>query len=135
MRGSPWLGPIILVTGLILGIVLAGGMYVAEANTRASVTPQAVGPLEQPAPVSAQMGTGDPIAGRTKYQRPCAGCHGPNGNGDIALHGPLLNAYYPDDRLLAGIIRNGFGTMPGTGPSSLSDQDMADVIAFIRALR
>jgi mono/diheme cytochrome c family protein len=135
MRGAAWLGSLIIIVGLLLGALLAFGMYSAEARARGRVTPQALGPLEPPAPVSFQVGTGDPVAGRQKYQRPCAGCHGPNGNGDTPLHGSLLNAYYPDDKLLAAIIRNGLGTMPGTPPSSLTDQDMLDVIAFMRALR
>ena len=135
MRGAAWLGPFVLIVGLGLGTLMAGGMYVAEANMRARVTPQALGPVEPPAPVSLQVAGGDATAGRAKYQRPCAGCHGPNGNGDTPLHGPLLNVYYPDDRLLAGIIRNGIGSMPGTPPDKLSDQDMADVITFMRALR
>ncbi len=134
MRGAVWLGPLVLIVGLVFGALIAGGMYLLEANTRAQITPAPLGPIERPAPISLQVGTGDPAAGREKYQRPCNGCHGPTGNSDVPLHGPLLNVYYPDDKLLAGIIRNGFGAMPGTPPDKLSDQDMADVIAFIRAL-
>src|SRR6266496_6342979 len=115
MRAAVWLGPIILVIGLVLGMLVAGGMYVVETNTRALITPAAVGPLEPPAPVSFEVAGGDATAGRDKYQHSCSGCHGPNGNGDTPLHGPLLNVYYPDNRLLAGIIRNGIGSMPGTG--------------------
>jgi mono/diheme cytochrome c family protein len=135
MRTATWLGPIILIVGLVLGAFAARGMYVAEANTRARITPEAVGPVEPPAPVSLQVGTGDPTKGRPKYEDKCSGCHGINGKGNPPLHGPLLNVYYPDDRLLTGIIRNGVGTMPGIPPDKLSDQDAADVIAFIRALR
>ena len=136
MRGVAWLGPVILVAGMVLGALLAGGMYTAEANTRARQTPVPVAPLQQPAPVVLQAThAGDPVAGRDKYQRPCNGCHGPNGNGDTPLHGPLLNVYYPDDKSLAAIIRSGIGSMPGTPPEKLSDQDVQDVIAFIRALR
>jgi hypothetical protein len=36
--------------------------------------------------------------------------------------------------LLAGLIRNGVGTMPGTPADQLSDQGLADMIAFVRAL-
>jgi mono/diheme cytochrome c family protein len=113
---------------------MAGGMYQVEANARAQITPVPLGPVEPPAPVSLQVETGDPTSGREKYERACAGCHGLTGNGDPPLHGPLLNVYYPDDRLLAGIVRNGLGTMPGASPNQLSDQDVGDVIAFVRAL-
>jgi mono/diheme cytochrome c family protein len=49
-------------------------------------------------------------------------------------HGPLIKAYYRDDRVLVGLIRNGVGTMPGTSADQLSDQGLAGMIAFMRAL-
>jgi mono/diheme cytochrome c family protein len=133
MRAIAWLGPGVLVIGLILGALLAGGMYAAEAASRAQVTPVPVGPVAAPAPLTLQTGTGDAERGRVPYERSCAGCHGSTGRSDTPLHGPLLKAYYPDDRVLAGLIRNGVGTMPGTPPNELPDQDIPDVIAYMRA--
>ena len=71
--------------------------------------------------------------GRAAYAKACAGCHGSTGNGGPLLHGPLLVAYYREDSQLAGLVRQGFGSMPGTPASQLGDQDLADVIALIRS--
>ena len=133
MRAMTWFGPLVLIVGLLLGALLAAGLYAAETNRRAQVTPEAVGPVTPPAPIALQAGPGDVTQGRALYERFCASCHGTSGRSDTPLHGPLLNAYYPDDRTLAGLIRNGVGTMPGTPADQLSDQGIADVSAFIRA--
>jgi mono/diheme cytochrome c family protein len=133
MRTMTWMGLLLLVVAVLLGVLLAGGMYAAEATSRAQVTPAPVGPVEAAAPVALQAGAGDATKGRAPYERACAGCHGTTGRSDTPLHGPLLRAYYPDDRVLAGVIRNGLGTMPGTPASDLSDQDVANVIAYMRS--
>jgi len=135
MRGVAWLGPMVLVAGLLLGGILAGGMYAAEANRRAQQTPEALVPVGAPAPVTLPAGPGDATRGHGLYVRLCAACHGVTGSDtSTPLHGPLINAYYRDDRVLAGLIRNGVGTMPGTPVDQLSDLGVADIIAFMRAL-
>jgi len=127
-------GTWLVLLGLVLGTVLALGAYAAEGRARAQSTPVALEPLPAPAPVTLQAGPGDAGRGRVPYERSCGSCHGNNGRGEAPLHGPLLNAYYRDDRLLAGLIRNGLGTMPGTAAEQLDDQRTADVVAFIRSL-
>ena len=134
MRSRMWLAPLILVAGLVLGGLLAGGMYAAESRTRARTPAPVSGPLEPPAVLTLQAGPGDVERGRVAYQRECAGCHGTTGGGSTPLRGPLINAYYRDDRVLAGLIRDGIGSMPGTPANRLPDQDVADVIAFTRSL-
>jgi mono/diheme cytochrome c family protein len=134
MRTAAWLGPLVLVAGLALGALVAGGMYAREVAVRAAATPAAVGPVAPPAPVPLQAGPGDPGHGQVAYTKACAGCHGAAGKSSLPLHGPLLNTYYPDDATMAGLIRDGIGTMPGTSTRQLPDQDAADVIAYIRSL-
>ena len=134
MRVAAWLAPMIPAAGLVLGGLLAGGMYATELRARARVTTQALRPVEPPAPLTLQAGAADAERGRVPYQRECAGCHGTTGGGNTPLRGPVLNAYYRADDVLAGLIRDGVGTMPGTPPAQLSDQDVADVIAFMRGL-
>src|SRR6266498_3963867 len=114
MRAMAWLGPLVLLVALVLGGLLAGGMYAVGQSVRARATPPAQGPVAPPAPLPLQAGPGDPAAGRAPYDRACAGCHGSAGNSNLPLHGPLINAYYRDDAVLAGLIRDGIGTMPGT---------------------
>jgi mono/diheme cytochrome c family protein len=133
MGSAKWFGPILIVVGLLLGAVVAGGEYAAEASNRARVTPVPSGPVAVPAPISLQGSAGDVTRGHVLYDRVCSGCHGTSGRSDTPLHGPLINAYYPDDRALAGVIRNGIGTMPETPPSDLPDQGVSDVMVYIRA--
>ena len=82
--------------------------------------------------------------GKAIYARTCAACHGPHGKGD----GPAGKVLTPPpanftaksfknkgDKELIETIQNG---KPGTGmppwKSSLSSQDIMDVLAFIRTL-
>jgi len=132
MSKVAWTGIFLIVIGLALGSVVAFGAYQAEAATRAQRTPEALSPLSPPAPIKLQAEAGDPTRGAPLYDHTCAGCHGTLGNSDRPLHGPLLNVYYPDDGVLAAIVRQGYGTMPPTDQHDLSDQDVMDVIAFIR---
>jgi mono/diheme cytochrome c family protein len=135
MQASNWLGPLFIVAGLVLGSGLAAGMNAAAERTRAPGATPVARAARVPAPIDVPVGPGDAESGRVPYLRTCGGCHGADGKGgDVPLHGPLLTAYYPDDGALAGLIRNGLGKMPDTPPQELSDQQMADVIAFIRAL-
>ena len=132
MNKTTLAGVFLVVVGLILGAALAFGVYKAEASARAQMTPETISPLQPPSPIALPAGPGDPDRGALPYDHTCAGCHGTMGNSDQPLHGPLMNVYYPDDGTLAAIIRQGYGTMPATDEYDLSDQDMADVISFIR---
>ncbi len=89
---------------------------------------------------------GDPQRGEPKYQRYCAGCHGADGRGggkNFMPHvGALTRKGYTEkleDTYLAAIIAEGgepFGKsayMPAW-KSTLSSEDIADEIAFIRTL-
>ena len=101
-----------------------------------------------PALSSAQM-KGDPKAGKAKYDIDCAGCHGKTGKGDgpaaAALNpkpqdhtdGKVMNSL--SDQYLFDIIKKG-GVAVKKAPimpaneKKLSDQEIWDVIAYIRSL-
>lgn len=76
--------------------------------------------------------TGDPAAGEAVFSAgACAtsGCHGADGNSGTA---PALNSVVSsrtDDQLIDAVL-DGKGTMP---PNNLSDQEMADVLAWLRS--
>lgn len=74
---------------------------------------------------------GDVAAGETVYNATCGAvsCHGPNGNDGPK---PDLTDEVPekDDEALASIVRFGDGDMPAQ--TRLTDQDVADVIAYMR---
>jgi mono/diheme cytochrome c family protein len=101
----------------------------------------ATGVLLSAAPVWA---AGDPRRGEPLYQRYCSGCHGVDGRGggkNFMPHvGALAKKGYTDlleDSYLAAVIAEGgeaYGKsafMPAW-KSTLSAQDVADVVAYIR---
>jgi mono/diheme cytochrome c family protein len=100
-------------------------------------------PLPQPLPSSAPAANpsagppppGDAAAGQRVVASQCNSCH-PGANAGIgpALYGPQFGERYPDDAQLAAVIRQGRGGMPGFTADQLSDQDLADVIAYMRGL-
>ena len=74
---------------------------------------------------SEPSGEADVANGEEVYNNTCLMCH--PASGDI----PTLSADL-DDPTLRDIIENGVGGMPAQ--SSLSDQDVTDVIGYIRTL-
>ena len=88
--------------------------------------------------------TGNTSNGREIFLRYCSGCHGPDGKGGgkgfMPHVGPLAQKGYiedlPDDYLAAAIADGGAavgksGFMP-SWKTTLSEKDIADVIAYIR---
>jgi mono/diheme cytochrome c family protein len=79
--------------------------------------------------------------GRAAYQQYCASCHYANQTGD--LHGPSLFAVYrkkylpsgapANDERVTPVILRGRNMMPGYG-NNLSDQQLADLLAYLRTL-
>lgn len=78
----------------------------------------------------------DPNNGASLYQRHCFNCHGDTGFGVMPgapdfTRGERLFA--PDSELAAS-IRNGVRVMPGFN-GILTDQEVLDVIAYLRTLQ
>ena len=75
--------------------------------------------------------TGDATAGATTFSNVCAGCHGADGASGYAANlvevAPTL-----DDAVIVGTIINGDST-GGMPAQDLSDQEVADVLAYVRA--
>ena len=92
---------------------------------------------------------GDAKAGKVKYDANCVGCHGAAGKGDGAAaaalnpkpqdhtDGKIMNAL--TDKYLFDIIKDGGAAvkkapfMPASN-KKLSDQEISDVVAYIRSL-
>jgi mono/diheme cytochrome c family protein len=112
---------------------------------------EAPAPAAKPdaAPAAAEAVEPDVAAGKADYQIFCASCHGPTGDGD----GPVAQALDPkparhsdgnymnalEDDYLFQVIKFGgasVGKSPMMAPvgGSLSDQQIRNVIAFIRSL-
>jgi len=95
-----------------------------------------------PAPASPALALrGDAARGLSLYLRNCEGCHRMSGRGGIApeIGNPVFQTAASDDLILRTIRYGRVGTpMPAfqraEGPV-LSDQDLADVLAYLRSLR
>ncbi len=96
------------------GVVAAGTFALAQAHV---FEPSAAG--------GGSATSGDVYRGETVFQRECAGCHGPGGEGGS---GPQLqgSALLAED--VSARIRQGAGVMPA---GLVSGQDEADVVAYV----
>ena len=74
----------------------------------------------------------EPPPGKAHYERVCAGCHGQNAQGDV---GPSLVPMTMDyDELLAR-VRQGGGEMPAISTTTLSDEQVKQVLEYLKSLR
>jgi len=88
-------------------------------------------------------------SGKSLFARVCAACHGPVGAGRPRLGKPLANSAFVgslDDEGLLAFIKKGRGPgdpgnttgipMPPRGGSpALSDDDLLDIITYVRTLQ
>ncbi len=115
--------------GIVVGIALAVAVVAGGGGS--------------PAPIKSAAGAGDPVAGAVTFGETCAACHGVEGTGtDVGP--PLVHPYYRTehhaDAAFVLAVRNGvephhwnFGPMPAL--QGLTDQDVADVTAYVRQLQ
>jgi mono/diheme cytochrome c family protein len=93
--------------------------------------------------------TGDADKGKNLFATTCAACHGPNGEGVQGLGKPFTGSEFlkgkNDDDLLAFVKKGrppgdpdnttGVDMPPKGGNPALSDDDLRDIIAFLRTLQ
>lgn len=105
-------------------------------------------PAEPPTPTSAAP-AGDVAAGDAKYHEVCVACHGPGGEGVTNLGKPFTTSEFlratPDADLLTFIKSGrpssdpanttGIDMPPKGGNPALTDQQILDIIAYIRTLQ
>ncbi len=72
---------------------------------------------------------GDFDRGEVVFERECAGCHGPGGEGGSP--GPRLIDTALDAAEVASVIEQGQGVMP---PALVSGGEQADVVAYVVAI-
>jgi mono/diheme cytochrome c family protein len=149
MRANMATGWGLLIGGVALAVLISIGLYnwdVTQRAAEASLRPQPVAPLavasptSQPSPVAAAatpaaQPAGDASAGAATFQTQCNTCH-PSARAGIgpALYGAAFAARYPDDAALSAVVRNGRGGMPAFATTRLSDQDLENVVAYLRSL-
>lgn len=144
-------------TGWLIGFVLAGlvvlllGFVIVQVVGQDEVAFAA--PEESTAPAAANGDSGaaggDPGAGAGVYSATCQACHGPDGVGIDGLGKALTASQFvqslSDDELVAMIAAGrsssdpenttGVAMPPKGGNPSLNDEDLQDVVAYLRTLQ
>ncbi len=142
---------------LLFVLVAAAIVWVAQIRpssarpSAAEAPPAAEQPAVAPAQTEqtpAQTSKGDAAAGQTAFASTCSACHGPGGEGIQGLGKDLTTSEFvagqTDDQLV-GFIKVGRGpTDPGNttgiamppkgGNPALSDDDLYNIVAYIRSI-
>lgn len=82
-------------------------------------------------PVVAQEPGGSKSSGLAAYDRVCHVCHGPEGRGDAA---PRLVPFDRSYEELLAIVRDGRGQMPPISAKRLTDEEVAQIIGYLKTL-
>ncbi len=123
---------------LLVGLVACGG---GDDSSSDAAAPAAV---EETA-----VSTGDPDAGKEQYDQVCIACHGPGGEGIEGLGKPFTTSEFlreKDDQEMLEFITTGrpsgdslnttgVDMPPKGGNPALNDEQILDIIAFIRTLQ
>jgi disulfide bond formation protein DsbB len=127
----------ILAAALVVAFAACGGTESSDGGDTAT----------DPGTASVEA-AGDAAQGETIFTATCASCHGPTGEGIEGLGKPMPGSTFISglsDAELVAFIKAGRSTsdpanstgvdMPAKGGNpSLSDEDLADVVAYIRSL-
>ena len=133
----------VLTLLLVLVLVLAGCGGQKDAPAANGATGDSPAGQEQVA-----AGAGDPAKGATLYTQSCIACHGPEGIGVQGLGKPFTTSEFlttvSDEELIAFIKQGrdpsdplnttGVAMPPKGGNPALSDQQIADIVAYVRTL-
>jgi disulfide bond formation protein DsbB len=93
--------------------------------------------------------SGDAASGKTKFEGTCTSCHGPDAKGISGLGKDLTVSEYakglPDAELAAFLTKGrpasdslnttGVDMPPRGGNPALTDQDVVDIVAFLRSIQ
>ncbi len=138
-----------LILSLLAASLAAAGCSSPPSSTDTTSTPTATGTTAATSsPPPAAMTAGDAAKGKTAYDGTCSACHGPDGKGVEGLGKPLVGSAMlglKDEDLVAFIVKGrpptdtanttGIDMPPRGGNPALTDQDLADVVAYMRTLK
>lgn len=127
---------------VVLSLLAACGGGGSEPAPAATQPPAAQQPAAQPA------AAGDPVKGKEAFMT-CAGCHGPEGKGIEGLGKDFTASEFvksqTDEQLLAFIKvgrpasdplnTTGVDMPPKGGNPAFTDQQLMDIIAYVRSLQ
>ncbi len=99
------------------------------ASTDASLVAFAIGASSAQGPPTPTVAVRQ--SGEAHFARVCQGCHGAGGRGDAA---PRLVPFSRGDDDVLGLVREGLGQMPPISARELSDEAVAQVVAYLKSL-
>ncbi|NOX37280.1 MAG: cytochrome c [Calditrichaeota bacterium] len=136
---------VVVSVALLVVIGCGGGNENAESDTgKAQVQQQQ--PAAKP---KAALKKGDPIKGKTLYMQSCSACHGADGKGIKGIGKDLVHSEFvkqkTDEELLHYVIvgrpvndplnTTGIPMPPKGGNPALTDEQILDIIAYIRTIQ
>lgn len=74
------------------------------------------------------------LSGEQVFIRSCNTCH-PGGRAGMGTSLAELNEHFPDDDMLRQYIRKGKGIMPGQPKSAINDEELDNLVTYLRALK
>jgi mono/diheme cytochrome c family protein len=73
------------------------------------------------------------LTGEQLFVRSCNTCH-PGGKAGIGPSLEEINTKMPDDAQLKALIRKGRGNMPPQSKETINDQELENLVAYLRSL-
>lgn len=141
--------PIILA--LLLVLVAAAGVWFTQIKPSLEqvVIESTTGDTQSAQPASVATSVGDPVDGQQLFSATCAACHGPAGEGIPGLGKDMTTSQFiagQTDAELVDFIKvgrdpsdllntTGVGMPSKGGNPALSDEDLLDIVAYIRTLQ
>lgn len=124
-----------------LYLVLVIGLLVVSVSACGPSAPAATATPEGP--------IGDPVNGQMQYAGTCVSCHGPDAKGMTGLGKDLTTSDFLKTKSNAEMVTflqtgrpasdplntTGVDMPPKGGNPALDDQDLADIVAYIRSLQ
>lgn len=124
-------------TMLLLGFILAATLL------------SACGPSTPPPPTATPTSAADVVNGQQKFASTCASCHGPDGKGMPNLGKDLTVSQFVKDNSDAEMVAFlqvgrpasdplntvGVDMPPKGGNPALTDQDLLDIVVYVRSLQ
>ena len=139
-----YLLPLIALLAVVLLAACGGG---DEPQPTATPAPAAVAPAPAQ-PVAAAAAAGNAEHGKQIYSQICIACHGPEAKGVQGLGKDLTTSTFVGERSDVEMVdflkvgrdpsdplnTTGVAMPPKGGNPALSDQDMLDIVAFVRTI-
>lgn len=121
----------------IIMIVILSALLVTACSAGAS------------SPAATPTSTGDTVAGKTKYEGTCVACHGQDATGVTGLGKDLTTSEFLKDQSDAELVSFLLLGRPASDPANttnvdmppkggnpaLTDQDLQNIVAYLRTLR